>query len=388
MDLENKTLKLKVRLMYLLLFGSTGCYYPFIAVYFASRNLNYIQIGLAFAANSLIAIIAQPVWGYLTDKYLSKKKTLMIAVSFCALLIFLFILADSFYMIIGATVLLIIFQSVTQPISDSYTYEMIEKTDAFNFGEVRLMGSAGFALAAVIVGKIIQETSIHSTFMIYSLLFILMLITVRSIPFEGNGTAKKRASMKDVSGILKNFRFILMILSVMLASIALGANSSYIAVLIEKTGGSVAILGLVWFVLAFSELPAFFFGNHIIRKLGELNAFIIAMALFAIRFGLCAIEQGYASIIIIQLMQGISFPLFLMGGLQYMNKVVPEQIRATGITLLSSLGFGLGSLFGNLGGGILLDSHSIFFLYAVISCICLLSMASAFFLKFWDSRNA
>lgn len=385
MKLNDTKLKLKMNLMYLLLYGSSGCYYPFIAVYLASRNLSYIQIALAFAANSLIAIIAQPVWGYLTDKYLSKKKTLLIAVSFCSVLVFLFILADSFYMVIGAIILVMIFQSITQPISDSYTYEIIEKTDAFNFGEIRLMGSAGFAIAAVVVGKIVEQTNVHSAFITYSILFALMFVTVKGIPFEGKG-AIRRASMKDVSDIMKNYKFIFIIVSVMFANIALGANSSYIAVLIEKTGGNVAILGLVWFVIAFSELPLFFFGHHIIKKLGDLNAFLIAMALFAVRFGLCTFEQGYISIIFIQLLQGISYPLYLMGGLQYLNNVVSEQIRATGITLLSSLGFGLGSLIGSLGGGILLNSHSIFFLYGVISAMCILSMASAFFLKLRDNQ--
>lgn len=384
--MNNNKLKIKMHLMYLFLYGGSGCYYPFIAVYFASRNLSYIQIGLAFAVNSLVAIIAQPVWGYITDKFLSKKKTLLIAVSLSSVLIFLFIMADSFYMVIGATILLLAFHSVAQPITDSYTYEIIEKTGAFNFGEIRLMGSAGFAILAVIIGKVVQLTNIHSAFIAYSVLFVLLAITVMGIPFEGKGTIK-RASMKDVSNIMKNYKFILIIVSAMLASVALGANSSYIAVLIEKTGGNVAILGLVWFVIAFSELPAFFFGNHIIKKLGELNAFILAMALFALRFALCSFEQGYVSIIAIQLIQGISFPLYLMGGLQYVNKIVPEQIRATGITLLSSLGFGLGSLIGSLGGGILLNSRSIFSLYGVISVVCILSMASAFLLKLRDAQT-
>ncbi|MGE5632837.1 MAG: MFS transporter [Caulobacteraceae bacterium] len=377
---QNANIKFRLDLVYLLLYGTIACYYPFLALYFSSRNLSYTQIGIAFAINSLVGIIAQPIWGYITDKYLNKKKTLLIASMFCSVLIFNFVAAHNFFYIIAAIVLLLVFQSVTSPITDAYCYEIIEHTNSFNFGEVRLMGSVSFALVSLGLGKLIELKGIDSCFFVYSILFLIYASLISGFKFKGTGNIK-RPSFKDVLDTVKQFEFMLFVFSVLIINIALGANSSYIAMLVQKTGGSTAILGFVWFVIAISEIPAFFFGNHLSRRYGELNIYLFAVALYSIRFFLCSFNQSYIGIIIIQLMQSITFPVYLMGAMQYVNRIVPEQIKASGITILSALGFGLGSFIGNLAGGILLENRDVFFLYRSLSVVCVISLLIGIFLK-------
>jgi MFS family permease len=65
-----------------------------------------------------------------------------------------------------------------------------------------------------------------------------------------------------------------------------------------------------------------------------------------------------------------------------MNVIVPDKIRASGITLLSSLGFGLGGLIGNLGGGFILQYKDPFYLFKSLSIICFISLLIVLILKF------
>jgi MFS family permease len=194
--------------------------------------------------------------------------------------------------------------------------------------------------------------------------------------------------MKDVFDTIKQLKFMIFVFSVLLVNIALGANSSYISVLVKESGGSVTILGFIWFVIATSEIPAFFFGNHLEKRFGNLNIYLWAVGLYSVRFLLCSFPQSYISVIFIQLLQGATFPLYLMGAMQYLNKIVPEPIKASGITLLSSLGFGLGSFIGNLGGGVLLESHGIYFLYRALSIFCILSLIVGLYLKSQEKKAA
>jgi PPP family 3-phenylpropionic acid transporter len=80
-------------------------------------------------------------------------------------------------------------------------------------------------------------------------------------------------------------------------------------------------------------------------------------------------------------MQGVTFPLYMVSAMHYVNVVVPEKVRASGITLLSALGFGLGSLIGNFGGGFVLQYSNPFFLYKLLTIICALALAVALILK-------
>lgn len=382
----NNALRLRFEILYFTLYGTGACYYPFLLLYLEGRNLSYLQIGVIFAVNSLVGIIAQPVWGYITDKYLNKNKTLLISSIFSALLAFNFLTAQSFPYIIVSVIMLMIFQSITSPMVDAYSLEVIEQTNAFSYGQVRLMGSVSFALISVALGKVIQLTDSRASFILFIILFIITAYLVNSIKYEGKANIK-RPSIKEVLDTIKQYKFMVFVFSVLLVNIALGANGSYISVLVKETGGSVTILGFVWFVIAISEIPAFFFGNHIQRRYGELNIYLWAVGLYALRFLLSSIEQSYITVIAIQLLQGISYPLYLMGAMQYLYKIVPEQIKASGITLLSSLGFGLGSFIGNLGGGILLESHGVYYLYKVLSVFCVLSLIVGLYLKYQDKKT-
>ncbi|KUO77230.1 MAG: hypothetical protein APF77_12580 [Clostridia bacterium BRH_c25] len=382
----NTALRLRFELLYFSLFGTMACYYPFLPLYLESRQLSYTQIGIVFALNSLTGIIAQPIWGYITDKRLTKKKTLFIASVFCAVLIFNFFAAYSFPYILASIVMLVIFQSITSPMCDAYCYEVIEQTGAFGFGQVRLMGSIGFALISVALGKIIQLTDIKASFILYSILFIITAYLVYGIKSESKPNIR-RPSIKDVLDTIKQYKFMVFVFSVLLVNVALGANSSYISILVRKTGGSVAILGFVWFVIAISEIPAFFFGSHLQKRFGDLNIYLCAVGLYSFRFFLCSMEQSYLTVIAIQLLQGATFPLYLMGAIQYLYKIVPEHIKASGITILFSLGFGLGSFIGNLGGGILLESRGIFFLYKTLSVFCVFSLLVGIYLKSMDNTT-
>jgi len=383
---ENNALRLRFELLYFTLFGSMACYYPFLLMYLENRNLSYVHIGIVFAINSLVGIFAQPIWGYITDKQLNKRKTLFIASLFCAVLIFNFLAAHSFLYIIASVIMLMIFQSITSPMTDAYCYEVIEQTNAFSFGQVRLMGSIGFALVSVALGKVIQLTNLSVIFILYSIFFIINSYLVYGMKTEGNASIK-RPSIRDVLETIKQYKFMVFVFSVLLLNIALGANSSYISVLVAETGGNVTILGLVWFVVAISEIPAFFFGSHLQKRYGVLNIYLWAVGLYALRFLLCSMEQSYLSVIAIQLLQGITFPLYLIGAMQYLYKIVPEQIKASGITILTSLGFGLGGFIGNLGGGVLLERHGVYFLYRTLSVSCILSLLVVVYLKSKEKKT-
>ena len=384
--MENN-LELRLNALYFIMYGSMACFHPFIAVYFDSRGLNYIQIGAAFALLSLVGIFAQPIWGFITDKYLNKKKTLLITMLLCSVLIFSFVLSQSFSFVMLSILLLLIFQSPIMSICDAYCYDILEENRHLQFGKIRLVGSIGFALVSLGLGKVIELTYIDVSFFFYAAFLLTSAAIVMGIRHEGRQNIK-RAKLADLLNVLKNYKFFFFIVSIMVLCIANGANSSYIAILIGKTGGNVTNLGLLWFLQAMSELPFFYFGNRVIKKYGELNILITALFLYAVRFLLSSFCTSYVEVMLVQLMQGITFPLFLTAALQYVNRIVPNQIRASGITLLSSLGFGLGSFLGNLGGGYVLQVSTIFHLYQLLSFVSVLSLTVALFLKVKSFRTA
>jgi MFS transporter, PPP family, 3-phenylpropionic acid transporter len=378
--MEEKSLNIRLNTIYFIFYAALAGYYPFLTVYLVERGLSYTQIGIAYAITSLISVATQPVWGYITDKYSSKNNILFITMLLSSLIINVFVYIKGFPMVMGAMVILVIFQSPISSILDAYTYDMIEEHRRIQFGRIRLMGSIGYAVFSLLIGILIKATNINSSFYVYFIMLFTGVFVIKGIKFKGK-SQKQKLNFNHLVKTLKNKNFIVFLFSICIMSIALGVNGSYISVLIEKTGGNVSNLGLLWFIVAMSELPVFFFGGKLLKKYGELNVFIFAILIYILRFFLDGVCINYTQVIFIQLLQGISFPLYLMASLQYLNKIVPSKMRTSGITLYAALGGGLGGFIGNIMGGKLLDIVSVFVLFKVLSIIMILALLVVLVLK-------
>lgn len=383
--MREKTLTLKLLLVYVVIFGAPACYYPFLAIYFGDRGLSYSQIGIAFAVNSLTAVICQPIWGYITDKYSGKIKAIAVGALGSSVFIFSFMFSHNFMFVLLSIFLFMIFQSPTNSVSDAYCYEIMDKHKNIQYGRIRLGGSFGYAVIALAVGTIIKYSSINSAFVIYSVLTVIGVAILFTIPFKSK-IGGSRINLSDIGELIKNKKFVIFIISVCIINISIGSNGSYIAVLIQKTGGDVSKLGLLWFIVAMSEVPVFFIGNRLLKKYEVLNVYVISLLIYALRFVLDAFAPSYSLVIVIQLMQSITFALYILSSMQYLNMIVPSQMRTTGMTIFAA-GGGLGGFIGNIFGGVLLEHINIFTLFRIMALVSLIALMVAVYLKLLDNKN-
>ena len=118
------------------------------------------------------------------------------------------------------------------------------------------------------------------------------------------------------------------------------------------------------------ELPLFYFASRIIKKFDIKNTLIITVLATALRLFLYSIVKNPQAALFIELLHGISWSLFWVVCVEYVNKLVQENWRATGQSLLYGAYYGVGAIAGNLWTGYLYDSKmkiaDIFFLNALI----------------------
>nr|WP_179122174.1 MFS transporter [Caloramator quimbayensis] len=378
-----KLLKIKLNILYFILYSTVACFYPFLTMYFQMRGIPYYKIGILYAVNSLISIIALPIWGVISDKYSGKRKVIFITMILCSILILLFLFTKSFEAILFSLIIFMTFQSPILSITDAYCYEIIEKNKGLQFGKIRLMGSLGYAIAALLLGILIKKLGIEFSFISYSILMLCTILILKTIKFKGKRT-RIPIDFYDISKLIRDKKFVLIVISAMFASISMGANGNYISILIQKTGGDVSKLGIVWFVIAMSELPFLFLGNKIMKKTGVLNLYIIGILFFVIRFFLSSQCTSYNAVILVQFMQSITFPLYLLTTIEYININSTSNLKTSALTAFTALAGGLGGLLGNIGGGFILQIKDIFFLYKVLGISCIISLIVALILKKYD----
>lgn len=381
------TLKIKINVLYYIVFGALACISPFLTPYFQSRGLSYSQIGILLAVYSIIGVLAQPFWGVVTDKYADKKTTIVITMAVSGAFAFAFIIAKDFYSILIAILIFMFFQSPIISVNDANTYELMEDHSDIHYGKVRLMGSIGYAVTSLLLGILIKVTSINIPFLAYTIFSVLGLVLLAAIK-GGKRRTISSINYGDIVKVVRNKYFILISFSALLSNIAFGAHGNYIAVLIEKTGGDVANLGMLWFIVAISELPVFFFERRIMKRYGVLNLYIFGMSVYVLRYFIISLCRNYQVVLAIQLLQGITFPFYLISTLRYVNDIVSPETRTTAVTAFSAISGGIGGFLGNMGGGFLLQSITIFQLYQVFALLSVLSLLIALILKRADRNRA
>ena len=377
--MEQKILSIKLSAAYINIYGVLACFYPFLTYYFQQQKLSYTEMGIAFAIVSLTSVIAQPLWGFIADKYSNNRTILLITLLFSSGAVYSLVWASGFYFVIGSIILVMIFQSPLVPVADAYCYSLIKQYGGLQYGRVRLMGSCGYGMIALLLGWVVKYLGINSCYFLYSIGSFCGMFFILSIDFKDK-LVRKNVEFQDVTNLLQNKKVLLLLLAIIFTNIAIGSNGSYIAILIEQTGGDVAQLGVVWFIVAMSELPAFFFGAKLVRKYGELNLYILGMLFFVLRYILDSLCTWYVPVLAIQLMQGVTYTFFLIASLEYLNRITPSKLKTVAMTLHAAA-IAIGGVIGNLGGGMLLEHISIFMFYKVLALTCVIGMGSLVVLK-------
>lgn len=374
------SIQIKLSILYILIFMGFACYSPFLQVYYSYIGLSYTEIGMILALNSIVGFAFQPLWGYIIDNYTGKKRGLIICMFISLLSILTFVYAKNFRAVIMCTVLFIIFQSGISPVMDAYCYDVIDKYENIEYGKVRLMGSFGYALSTLFMGFLIAKTSIYLSFYVYSIVFIVATIVIKSFGFKGNARNNK-VKFVGIESIIRNKNFILFIISTIFINIAIVANSSYLPVLLKQTGGNVSNLGVLWFILSVSEIPMLFIGNKILNKVGILHVYLLCIVLYIIRFTLDSICSSYIILIILQFTQAITYPVYLVASLEYINKIIPKEYKTLGITIFYSVGAGFGGFVGDLGFGVLLDRVNVFEGFRILAVSCGIALINSLLLE-------
>lgn len=380
--MDKTTLKLSI--FYMAIFISMASINPFLMLFFQQKGLTFAQIGIASAVFSIVGVFTQPLWGFITDKYLNKRVTLIMLCVCCSIMIFSFLMVDSVSTVIISVVLLAIFQSSVYPIADAYSYEIIAHNPQIQYGRVRLMGNIGYAVGALILGLIIQNYGLRISYFIYSIVMLVGCFVIANVKFTYKNASEK-INLRDGLKLFADQRYSILLIAALVCNIAIGGNVSYLAILIQSTGGNTGNLGFVWFLIAISALPVLYFGKRLITKYNKLNILLIGVVFYAIRFFLDSLFTSYDLIIMIQLLESVSYPLFLLGTLEYLNKITPDKVKTTAMTFYTAA-YGVGGFIGNIIGGVILENADIFLLYTVFSIVSVIGCFVVLLLKKIDKK--
>jgi MFS transporter, PPP family, 3-phenylpropionic acid transporter len=351
--LSSKESLLPLKTLFVCFHASNTILISFLPLYLHYRGLNGTGIGLVLAVESLASLIAQPIWGYLSDKYKTVRKILFICVLGLLVGSSIFFQMDTLSTILITGAAFYFFATPIGALSDSLAQRRADDLNV-SFGSIRMWGSIGFAISALIIGRILDHFGVQYMFWPYLLFGIIIFFVL--IPMKDVKVDSKPVKLKDVRNIITNKPFLLFLFAIVFITITHRMNDYYMALYIAELGGSESLVGVAWFVGVVAEAAVFALAGFWFRKYRTLIFIIAAAILYTIRWFLYASVDDPIHVIGLQFLHGLTFGVFYTAAFEYVTRLIPSSLQSTGHLIFFSVYFGLSGIIGSLSGGPIIEA--------------------------------
>jgi PPP family 3-phenylpropionic acid transporter len=373
----------RLRILYFLVFCCTASWLPIFADYLKDRGLSGIRIGIVLSITPFMMFLVQPFYGMLADK-LGYKKCLLWSSALATLSYIGYLFHGGFAYLFVVTICMAVFYNGIQPVLDSLSLGLVQKNPSFSYGTLRIAGAAGWAFTGIVAGHFIDTVNTTVIFVISAISMLLTFLFSFSLQADHvKPPASETQSFSNAKQVFTNRTLIFLLVCVFLISAGATTIWNFYSIYMKENGASASLVGFGISFQGLCELPLFYFSAKIIKRLGIRRTLLVTVFATALRLLLYSVVKDPHAAIFIELLHGISWSLFWVVCVEYVNMLVKEDWRATGQSLLYAAYYGAGAIAGNLWTGYLYDTKmkvsQIFLLNAGI--VFLVGLFIWFFMK-------
>nr|WP_285841481.1 MFS transporter [Exiguobacterium sp. MER 193] len=358
--------------VYVAIFFAQGALIPYMTLYFSQTKfgLTPSQVGIIVAILPILSIGVQPLWGMLTDRTGRVRAWLILAMLSAALISLTFLVATSYLWIVILMVIWSVFQCAHIPLVDMMTLDYTTRSKV-DYGAIRLYGSAGFAIAVFVMGRISDSTwGLASTFVLSAILLFLGSVFVRMIP--------EKSSIRDVTlaplswTAVWNKHFVFFLCGGMLVFGPIYANNYYFGLYVTNSGGSTTLVGTLFLVAVLFEIPFMKVASQLVERYGNVSVLVGAAIISAVRNGVLALEPPIWVVWLLAIAQGLVVGLLIPVALQFVRTLVNRQVSSTAIGVYMALTSGLATAGFNMLSGKIIeldDILGVFWMYTIVTAL-------------------
>ena len=350
---------------------------PFIVLYYQGLGFTGTQIGMLTGIVPLITLVSAPLWTGLADSTHRHRLLMSLAILGMVMTTGVFPLLNTFVPVLVFAILLFIFFAPITPLADSATMYMIADEKEM-YSRIRLGATLGFGITAFFSGLLVQNYGLRFAFWGSAILFLVGFIASQKLVYgqvEADSPVKGRAR-----NLLTHPRWVLFLVIAFAGGLGIAAYNNYLFPYMKELGANESTMGLALTVGMMSEIPILFFGNRLIKYLKPYGLLMLSMVVTGLRMLLFAASGTPNLILILQLLNGLTFPAMWVAGVTYADENAPVGMSATAQGLFNAMVSGFGTAVGGFVGGLLLESiggRGLYFIFgatvlAIIAIVALI----------------
>jgi len=363
-----RALRVRFTLAYAALFLPFAVATPYLQVLLRRRGFERQAIGLILGTLEVVAVLAPPVWGWLSDRADRRRLFLALGVAGCIPTFLLFGVVQTLWPALLVAVLFGWCYRPLIPLTDGITFRHIGVCGG-DYGSVRIGGSIAFIACTITLERLGVAQSQGGTMILAAMcvacalqLACVWLLPVvhaaRAVPAGHAGTEKR--TMR----VFLRRDFLLFTFCAFLGRLAMMGYYGFFSLYLKEVHGFEQA-GLIWWIGPLSEMPVIYFSRRIMQRIGVRNLFALGLAGCTVRLLGFAAAPGLWCVIPLQLLHSLTFGAYHCASVTYVSRVVPPRLHSTAQTLFAAITVGGGGILGGLFGGRIAQAYGFPAMYAV-----------------------
>jgi PPP family 3-phenylpropionic acid transporter len=374
-------------LFFLLFFAGIGLIMPFLSLQFKAVGYNGVQISLLNMLSALAVILTAPQYGLIFDRSKDKRLILLISLTIATVTLFLipYLRAFGAMLVIYTINRVIVSSSITA--SENLSYQVSADKNGEEkaaFGSLRMWGSLGFALTALLGGMIFQNFGLLRNSRIFlglmAATFVVLLLMPESIFRERRSTESGETALSTrgvIKLIAKDQYLLLTVVALALTDPLFDGVRSFEPIFMEELGLPVSVIGLAATLSALLEVPMMLGADRLIERIGVQNLVIAILSFDLTRRLLVWIFPSGWVVFALNIMTAISFTLRLITTVHLINLRIPKQYTTTALTFVFNTLNGIMYILSNAISGVIYDAFGARQIYLVSATLCVIALGCA-----------
>ncbi|MDZ4140508.1 MAG: MFS transporter [Methylotenera sp.] len=344
-----KNLHANLSRFYFIYYFFVGAFVPYWGLYLQSEKFSTADIGILMSLFQISRIFAPNFWGWLAD-HTAKRVAWIKLTALLGLVGFVAVFwAHGFWALFFVMASLSLFTSSTLPLSESLTLAHLATTNG-HYSSIRMWGSLGFIVAAVILGFLIDAYGIKS--LLWFLLAVQIILFALTFRLPEAKIAPHAHDEFSIWQVVKQPNVIALLVGCALMVTAHGVLYNFYSIYLSAHGYSKSMIGLLWAVGVICEICIFMIMPKIMARYSLKAILLTSLALAVLRFCMIGIAVDHLLLLIIaQSLHAATFGSFHAASVEVITRFFNGRHQAKGQAIYNSVAYGIGGTIGGVAGG-------------------------------------
>jgi PPP family 3-phenylpropionic acid transporter len=338
---------------------SIASFSAFTVAYFDANGHSASDIGIMLAIYTLGSFAGSFVFGQMCDRLRTHKKVFIgssIAAFVVSLLVY-YSVHTPYVVFLYALLGFILIPIISN--MDTWILKSFPEAPQ-EYGPIRAWGSLGFAGFAVFYGGLITRFGFgimlpfNAFFTVINIVFAIMIPDARAAEHTQAATSQK----DSLKGLLRNARFLLLLVALFLLGIVVSPINQYIAMIFNSVGGNVTYQSWAMSISAFIEIPMMMLSGKLVR-FSPYHLLLGAAGLYLAGNATVALSHSPIPVLGAYLLAGLGYGILLPTLRQAVFDSSPAELHTTAQGLSDSFFSSLAGMLSSLAGGFILDATSV-----------------------------